>query len=349
MLKIQEQKDYDALKIKIQTLPLFVNDYIHFKLGEKLSPSSLLEYSRDVNMFFLWLKCELIPNIKRIDEIGVHHLEELTVENIREFEEYLRVVENMMERTISRKIHSIRSLFNYLHDVAENAKGEPLIRRNVFRKISMSRVSSPISNARAIQDKVLHSDAADDFVSYIRTRYRSENATNLQALWNYDLNGIRDTCIVSLMLKSGLLVSDIVNLNLADISMHNKQITISRQWSGQRSSHIVLFSDSTKDDLQKYFNVRALIYQPENDETAFFLAVPNGHKIGKRMTKRAVQEMVNKYSAKYGKPEVTTRQLRHSFGLEHQKYSSMVQTKQQLALRSIESTEKYQILTELVE
>ncbi|MBB3114681.1 site-specific recombinase XerC [Paenibacillus phyllosphaerae] len=80
-----------------------------------------------------------------------------------------------------------------------------------------------------------------------------------------------------------------------------------------------------------------------------FLTVPNGQKTGRRMTKRAVQEMVNKYSTKYGKPEVTTRQLRHSFGLEHQKKkNNFVLTKEQMALRSIELTEKYQILSNLV-
>lgn len=346
-MKVQEQKDYDALQIKIQNLPSFVTNYIKYKLDENLSPSSLLEYSRDFEQFFSWIKCELYP--KRIDNIEICHLEELTVYDIRGFEEFLRMVDKLMERTISRKIHSIRSLFNYLHDVAENAQDEPLIRKNVFRKISMNRVSNPISNAREIQGKVLISDEVDDFVSYIRTGYRSGNATNPQALWNHDRNGVRDACIVSLMLKSGLLVSDIVNLNLKDISVHNKQIIILRQWSGHRSGHSVMFSDSSRDDLIKYLNVRELNYEPDNDEKALFLTVPNGHKIGKRMTKRAVQEMVKKYAAKYGKPEVTTRQLRHSFGLEHQKQSNFVQTKHQLALRSIESTEKYQILSELVE
>ncbi len=59
--------------------------------------------------------------------------------------------------------------------------------------------------------------------------------------------------------------------------------------------------------------------------------------------------MVKKYAEKYGAPQLTTRQLRHSFGLEHQRKSNLVKTKEQLALRSIETTEKYQVLAELVD
>lgn len=348
LLKVQERKDYETLQIKIQSLPSFVTSYIDYKLDKKLSPSSLLEYSRDFVLFFSWIKCELLLNFIQADEIDIWHLEELTIDHIREFEEYLRVVKNMMERTIARKLQSIRSLFNYLHDYSENDQGEPLMRKNIFRRITINRVTNSLSVARAMQEKVLTSDESADFVSFIRTGYRSEDETN-QALWNHDRNGIRDTCIVSLMLKSGLLVSDIVNLNLSDISLQNKQITVKRQWSGQRSSHSVMFSETIYEDIVKYLDVRELIYQPENDEKALFLTIPNGTKLGKRMTKRAIQAMVIKYAVKFGKPEVTTRQLRHSFGLEHQKQSSFVKTKQQLALRSIEPTEKYQILSELIE
>ncbi|WP_152393059.1 tyrosine-type recombinase/integrase [Paenibacillus guangzhouensis] len=74
----------------------------------------------------------------------------------------------------------------------------------------------------------------------------------------YERNGQRDICIVSLLLKSGLLVSDIVNLNVENLSIKDKHIEISRQWSGQKSYHTVLFSDSTRADLIKYLELRNL-------------------------------------------------------------------------------------------
>jgi len=218
----------------------------------------------------------------------------------------------------------------------------------MFRKISAKRVTDPLSTARAIQKKVLVADETDDFINYIRTVYRVENSSNLRALWFYDLNRLRDICIISLMLKTGLLVSDIVNMNLSDVSLQNNQITIIRQGAGLRSTHIVLFGDAICEDLINYLNVRDKIYRPESNEQAFFLAIPSGRTIGNRITKRAIQVLVNKYSAKYGKPEVTTRQLRHSFGLEYQNKSDFVQTKQQLALRNIEYTEKYGLLSKML-
>jgi len=347
-VKIQEQKDFDSLQTKIEFLPPTVKDYVHYKLSENLSPSSLLEYSRDFEFFFSWMILEIMPDIKRILEITINHLEQLNLKSIVDYETYLRVVEGNKERTIARKLQSLRSFFNYLHDVAVNTEGEPLLRKNVFRKITSKRLTDSLSTARAIQKKVLVSEESDDFINYIRTGYRVENSSNLQALWFYDLNVLRDICIISLMLKTGLLVSDIVNMNLSDVSLQHKQITIIRQGAGLRSTHIVLFGNSICEDLVNYLNVREKKYRPEINEKAFFLAIPNGRTIGNRITKRAIQVLVNKYSAKYGKPEVTTRQLRYSFGLDYQNKSDFVQTKQQLALRNIEHTEKYEILSKML-
>lgn len=168
----------------------------------------------------------------------------------------------------------------------------------------------------------------------------------MQAVWNYDLNVHRDTCIVSLLLNSGLLVSDIVNLNLSHIFLPKNQVTIIRQRTKSRTSHIVHFNSTAKADLEKYLNMREEVYKPQKEEPALFLSLPNGKEYGSRMTKRAIQAMVIKYGVHFGMPNLTTRQLAHSFGIEHLRNSNIVQTKHQLAQRGIESTEKYQYLSE---
>ncbi len=337
------------LETRMETFPWFVHKFIHYKLDTNLSPSSLLEYSRDFESFFSWIiQIKSPDNLNYITQMDIGQLEVLTAENIQEFEEYL-LINSMKERTILRKIQSLRSLFNYLHDVAENDAGEPLLSKNIFRKITKRRTGSPIETARDIQNKVLASNESDDFIDYLRSRYRTENGSNLQAIWNYDINGVRDICIINFMLKTGLLVSDLINLNVSDISIHDQQININRQWSGIRSNHSVFFSLSTKTDLLNYLKIRDTTYRPNHNEAALFLSLPNGQKIGKRITKRGIQSMVIKYATKFGKPGLTTRQLRHSFGLEHQRQSNYVRTKQQLAYRSTEATEKYQFLTDFVD
>ena len=106
-MKIQEQKDFDSLQFKIEFLPPTVKDYIHYKLSKNLSPSSLLAYSRDFESFFSWMILEITPDIKRIIEITINHLEQLNPENIVDYETYLRVAEGKKERTIARKLESL--------------------------------------------------------------------------------------------------------------------------------------------------------------------------------------------------------------------------------------------------
>lgn len=349
-MKVQQHKDLDTLNVKIQFLPSFTQNYIDYKLAKKLSPSSLLEYTKDFFSFFKWITIDF-PEFanNNSSEIKISNLEMINVEDIQQFESHLRLVEQLSPRTIARRLQAIRSLFNYLHDVAEDTEGYPLLKKNVFRKISTTRVSDALSNAREIQNKTLSTKEADDFIDYIRNQYRAENSSNLQAIWNYNKNGIRDICIINLMLRAGLLVSDIENLNIHDISLDDKAIKIFRQWSGHASYHYIYLGETTANEINSYLKIRTDVYQPNESEEALFLALKNGQSIGKRMTKRAIQKMVIKYSNKYGENMITTRQLRHSFGIRHQRQNSAVATKNQLALRNLEGTEKYQILTILLD
>ncbi len=299
-MKVQEVKDYEELMKRIKKYPSFVEEYVSYKLTESVSPSSLLEYSRDFDRFYSWLVLH-----KAMDEKSVFQIEyvnQLTVNDIHQYMDYLREQEMMKERSVSRKIHSLRSLFNYLHDVAENLEGEPLLSRNIFRKISMQRLTDVQATAREINEKVLISNEVHDFIDFVRSGYRSKLADNVQALWNYDLNQQRDMCIISLLLHSGLLVSDIVNLDVADLSLSQNQILITRQRSRQRTNHIVMFGEIAKADINKYLNIRNIVYKPQTNETALFLAVPNGQLTGSRMTKRAIQAMVLKYAQHFGRP-----------------------------------------------
>jgi len=145
-LKVQEVKDYEELMKRIKMFPSFIEEYVSYKRSKSVSPSSLLEYSRDFDRFFSWLAIH-----KAMDEMSVVQIEfvnQLTVNDIHQYMEYLREQEMMKERSVSRKIHSLRSLFNYLHDVAENLEGEPLLCRNIFRKISMQRLIDVQATAR---------------------------------------------------------------------------------------------------------------------------------------------------------------------------------------------------------
>ncbi|GAA0852731.1 tyrosine recombinase XerS [Bifidobacterium pullorum subsp. gallinarum] len=349
-MKVQHHKDLETLNGRLQSFPTFAKYFFDYKLAKELSPSTLLEYSKNFFSFFNWIAINFPEYaINHSLDINISHLEMINVEHIQQFESHLRLVDQLSARTTTRRLQAVRSLFNYLHDIAEDTEGYPLLKRNVFRKIPTTRVTDALTNAREIQDKTLNSKEADDFIDYIRNQYQSDNSSNVQAVWNYNKNGIRDICIINLMLRAGLLVSDIVNLNIHDISLNDNSIKIHRQWSGRASYHCIYFGEKTAIEINSYLKIRTDSYQVNESEEALFLALKNGQSIGKRMTKRAIQSMVIKYSNKYGENKITTRQLRHSFGINHHRQNSAVDTKTQLALRNLEATEKYQILTILLD
>lgn len=340
-LRIQEEIDLSLMSSCQEEYPGYVRKFINYKQGD-LSPSSLLEYLRDYKFFFEWLMTNQVVEKDDFSNITLDELEALTVDDVHRFMNYILEDLGQNVQTMKRKVYSIRSLFNYLNDVEEDECGNPLLKRNVFRKISLKRTEDPQSVARTIKEKVLDRNAIDDFMQFVEVRYRQDQINNKQAIYFFDRDCERDACILSLQLYMGLRVSDLVNLNIDDQSIQRQQIVL------KMNDSIVVkqLSDIAVEKIKKYMKVRDEKYAPEASENALFLAIQNGFETGKRMTKRAIQEMVKKYGRVYGRSELTNRQLRHSFGLQHVQLTDLITTKNQFG-QGIESIQKYGFLAEL--
>lgn len=320
---------------------MYVRKFINYKQGD-LSPSSLLEYLRDYKFFFEWLMTNQNVKMDDFSNITLDNLEALTVDDVHRFMDHMLEDLGLSVQTMKRKVYSIRSLFNYLNDVEEDEFGLPLLKRNVFRKISLKQTADPQSVARSIKNKVLNRNAIDDFMHFVEVRYRQDQSGNKQAIYFFDRDCERDACILSLQLHMGLRVSDIVNLNIDDQSMQQQQIVI------KKNDNIVVkqLSGIVAEKMKEYLKVREEKYAPEASENGLFLAIQNGFETGTRMTKRGIQAMVKKYGRMYGRSELTNRQLRHSFGLRHVQLTDLITTKNQFGQR-IESIQKYAFLAEL--
>ncbi|MNI09957.1 Tyrosine recombinase XerS [compost metagenome] len=186
-----------------------------------------------------------------------------------------------------------------------------------------------------------------DFISYIAEGYGQDIQNNKQALFSYEQNKERDACIASLILNSGLRVSEVVNMNVDDLDLANKLLYVFRKGNNDESFKTpVYFREQSKDDLSHYLNLRTTRYRTPKREKALFVAVPNGQKEGKRMTKRAIQAMIIKYAKRFGKPYLTVHKLRHSFATDYYLQNDIYKTKEQLGHASTETTEVYAHLTD---
>ncbi|WP_379127004.1 tyrosine recombinase XerS [Paenibacillus sp. sgz500958] len=347
-MSIQKNHDRLQLEIKLPNMPWYIQQFIDYKLPD-LSPSTLLEYIRDYESFLGWLRAEGLTQASSNVEISLQDLEVLHMDSIVSYRLHLMTrIENANTKiTVSRKLSALRSLFHYLSQIAEDENFYPLLKRNIMAKVEIKRIHKPKDTAAKLKGKILEEEELLEFVGYILEGYGVDVQKNKQALYSFQLNRERDACIASLILNSGLRVSEVVNLNVDDLDFNNKLLYVFRKGHNDETFKTpVYFREQAKDDLSLYLSLRQTRYKTPKKEKALFIALPNGHTEGKRMTKRAIQEMIIKYAKRFGKPYLTVHKLRHSFATDYYLQNDIYKTKEQLGHASTETTEVYAHLTD---
>jgi len=347
-MNLQKRKDREELDKRIPSMPWYVDKFINYKLPD-LSPSSLLEYVRDYEVFLKWLMAEGLTQADKISDVPIVDLEKLHMDSVDHFRMHLASKKDgaNTRTTISRKLSSLRSLFHYLSQIAEDEEFYPLLKRNVMAKVSIKRTHKPKDTAAKLEGKLLQEQEILEFINYIKQDYAHDVATNKQAIYAHDLNRIRDCCIVSLILNSGLRVSELVNLNVDDVDLKKRLVYVYRKGKNDDTFKTpVYFRQDAIADLEQYFAQRDSRYKAPRREKAMFLALANGKSEGSRMTKRAIQEMVIKYAKRFGKPYLSVHKLRHSFATDYYLSNDLYKTQEQLGHASPETTQIYAHLTD---
>lgn len=347
-MNVIKLKDRQELNRRVPSMPWYVEQFINYKLPD-LSPSTLLEYVRDYETFFRWMMAEGLTEARNMKDIPLADLERLRMEAIDHYKMFLAAYKEKANSrtTISRKLSSLRSLFHYLSQIAEDEHFYPLLKRNVMAKVSIKRTHKPKDTAARLEGKLLQEEEIAEFLHYVREGYAHDLAGNKQALTAYERNKIRDTCIISLILHSGLRVSEVVNMNVDDVDLKRKLVYVFRKGANDETFKTpVYFRQDAVEDLSRYLEIRETRYNAPKKEKALFLAVANGKREGSRMTKRAIQEMVVKYAKRFGKPYLTVHKLRHSFATDYYLRNDLYKTQEQLGHASPETTQIYAHLTD---
>ena len=112
---------------------------------------------------------------------------------------------------------------------------------------------------------------------------------------------------MTLMLSTGIRVSECVGLNLDDIDFNNSRIKVTRKGGNEA---FVYFSDEVVEYLQEYLKEREKIIPVDGHEDALFLSSQR-----KRISVRTVENMVKKY-ARVSTPlkKITPHKLRSTYG-----------------------------------
>jgi len=346
-MNVIKAQDLHLLEQRLPLFPWYVEQYIQHKLAD-LSPSTLLEYTRDFEMFFHWMIQEGLSSALSMDQITLSDLEQLHLQNIDTYKLHLQLRNQNSLVTRERKLASLKSLFHYLSQIAEDDDHYPLLKRNVMAKLKTQRLTNAKLMASRLHGKILEDDTEiHDFCAFVASDYITQISDNPQALHYYQMNRIRDTAIITLILSSGMRVSEVVNLDMDDIDVTKKIAHIYRKGSkdpGFKQS--VFFTETGRESLVQYLQVRSAVYPHDRTEKALFLAIPRGASQAKRMSKRAIQQMVSKYAAAFGKPMLSVHKLRHSFATSYYLKNDIYKTQKQLGHASTDTTELYAQLTD---
>lgn len=291
----EKEKDY-TLKIRelLSTLPSFCKDFFR-SIEPRTTSRTRLAYCYDLHVFFNFLK-ENNPVFKN-KEIELDDLDNITFQDIEEYMEYLKYYkdENGVEISnsasgIKRKTASLRSFYKYYYN-------HDLIKTNPASKVNFPK----------IRDKEIIRLEANEVADFLDSVETGDKLTK-KAQEFHEKTKLRDVAMLSLLLGTGIRVSECIGINLSDIDLKNTAIKIKRKGAKEA---IIYFSDEVLKPLTEYINYRKnIVCADEKDTDALFLSLQN-----KRISARAVQLLVKKYALGVTPlKHITPHKLRSTFG-----------------------------------
>lgn len=290
-------KNTILLRNILAELPSYVK--IVFRgIENRTSSRTRLGYARDIKTFynFLCSECPQFRGRKPID-ITLEDISALEAEDIEEYLEYLKYYEKdgkvytNAERAIKRKLSALRVFYAYLY---KNDR----IKSNPAEKVDMPKIHGKTITR-------LDTNEVADFLDAVEY---GDHLTKHQQAYHAKTK-VRDLAILTLMLGTGIRVSECVGIDLKDVDFNNSRVKVTRK--GGYESY-VYFGDEVADALTDYLEERKHIDPVSGYENALFLS---GQR--KRMSVRSVEMLVKKYSeGVIPLKHITPHKLRSTYGTE---------------------------------
>ena len=282
----------------LKTLPPFAHDF--FRAIEPTSSiRTRMNYAYDIRVFYHYLmENNPVYSHYAIQQFTAADLERLEPVDIEEYMEYLKVYkreddETMVngEKGLARKMSALRSFYGYYYK-------RQVISNNPTLLVEMPRIHEKAIIRLDVDEVALLLDFVES---------AGEKLTG-QALAYYRRTKSRDLAILTLLLGTGIRVSECVGLDLNDVDFKNNGITVTRKGGNQM---VVYFGDEVADALRQYIEGdRKKLIPLSGHENALFLSTPR-----RRMGVPAVENMVKKYARQVTpNKKITPHKLRSTYG-----------------------------------
>ena len=274
------------LRELLAELPDYCRTYLR-GIEPRTQSRTRIAYAYDLRVFFQYLMREnpLAARYGTAKEIPLSLLEKLRVTDLEEYMEYLKYRPTEQgegklnqETGIKRKLSSLRSFYKYLYQ-------KEMIESNPADRVLLPKLH---------EKEIIRLDV-DEIAELLDQIESGEKLSERQRRY-HEKTKLRDLALITLLLGTGIRVSECVGLNLNDVDFKNDGIRVHRKGGKEQ---IVYFGDE-----------REALLTEEFQEQALFLSLQQ-----KRLSVRSGEKLVKKYAlAAAPLKHITPHKLRSTYG-----------------------------------
>lgn len=293
----EEQNRKNILKLReiMNTLPAFCRSYFN-SLEDYTSSRTRLAYAYDIRVFFEYLhECNKVCAKMNIVDYQVDILEHITRQDIQDYMSYITYYEKdgkeitNDERGKARKLSALRSFYNYFFE-------NEIIEKNPAALVPVPKLHTK---------EIIRLDPNE--VATLLDQVEDGTKLTQKELEYHKKTKIRDVALLTLLLGTGIRVSECVGLDIQDVDFNNNGIKIRRKGGNET---VVYFGDEVEKALLDYLKTREHVIPQSGHENALFLSLQN-----RRMAVRSVENLVKKYSSRVTTlKKITPHKLRSTYG-----------------------------------
>ncbi|MDO5519331.1 MAG: tyrosine-type recombinase/integrase [bacterium] len=283
------------LRSLLSELPKFCGLYFR-GIEPTTSSRTRIAYAYDLSVFFHFLK-DNNPSFKEteIRDFPITILDSIKAVDIEEYLEYLNYYKKEDKEFVNketgkkRKLITLRSFYNYYFK-KEMIESNPAVLVDIPKLHEKEIIRLDIDEIAKLLDEVESGDNLTDN----QKRYHGKTAK-------------RDLAIMTLLLGTGIRVSECVGLDINDVDFENDGIKILRKGGNEV---VIYFGEEVRESLLDYLEERKRIVPCEGSTNALFLSMQK-----KRLNVRSVENLVKKYSKLVTKlKRITPHKLRSTYG-----------------------------------
>ena len=297
--------------------PDFLNSFLNYSITIlNKSPNSIKEYNYDLSNFLKFIKIEFNLTDEKdyskinIDDLTIDDIKKITVNDIHKYISHMATELKSKPATRARKLSTIRVFFKYL------SQKEKLIDVNPAQNLENPKIGKRLPKYLSL----------DESKKLLETVQNDDNR-----------NSTRDYAIITLFLNCGMRLSELVGINIKDISFTEAKLNVIGKGNKERAIYL---NNACINAINNYLDERPKEGIKYNSKDALFLSERR-----ERISNRTVQSIVRKELLKSGLDinKYSVHKLRHTAATLMYQYGNVdIRALQELlGHESISTTEIY--------